>query len=157
MMTVQASRNVTKIDEIDLDAPIFGSQAFRLNDDPGLFIVQPECLRTEDRRIQIDLVDFSHVPTGLHRHHAVTFVAAALALRKDSSAALKAAGRSRLARWPTPSSSMYLADGTYVAIFAIIGAGAFLSLEPDSSSVGTTISLTALRWSNPNIASIVAR
>src|SRR5260370_36923864 len=33
MMTVQASRNVTKIDEIDLDAPIFGSQAFRLNDE----------------------------------------------------------------------------------------------------------------------------
>src|SRR5258708_5269067 len=70
-------------------------------DDPGLFIVQPECLRTEDRRIQIDLVDFSHVPTGLHRHHAVTFVAAALALTKDSSAAFKAAWPSRVTKRPT--------------------------------------------------------
>jgi len=33
MMTVQASKNETKIDEIDLDAPIFDSQAFRLNDE----------------------------------------------------------------------------------------------------------------------------
>src|SRR5258708_33204480 len=72
-------------------------------DDPGLFIVQPEWLRTEDRRIQIDLVDFSHVPTGLHPHHPVTFVSAAFAPRKESSPAFKAAGRSRLRWWPKPS------------------------------------------------------
>src|SRR5258706_1962039 len=136
--------------------PILAKLA-RGRDDRCLFVVQPECLRIEDRRIQIDLVDIRHVLTGLHRHHAVTFVAAALAFRKDSSAALKALGRSRLARWPTPSSSTYCADRIYAAIFAIIGAGAFLSFEPDSSSVGTTISLSALRWSNPNIDIIVAR
>jgi hypothetical protein len=33
----------------------------------------------------------------------------------------------------------------YVAVFAIIGAGALLSLEPDSSSVGTEMSLSVLR------------
>src|SRR5437879_8395499 len=33
MMTVQANKSVTDIDEIDLDAPIFDSQAFRLNDE----------------------------------------------------------------------------------------------------------------------------
>ena len=32
-----------------------------------------------------------------------------------------------------------------VAIFAIIGAGALLSLEPDSTSVGTAIFFSALR------------
>ena len=37
-MTVQASKNVTKIDEIDLDAPIFDSQAFRLNDEQAAII-----------------------------------------------------------------------------------------------------------------------
>jgi alkylation response protein AidB-like acyl-CoA dehydrogenase len=38
MMTVQASRNVTKIDEIDLDVPIFDSQAFRLNEEQAAII-----------------------------------------------------------------------------------------------------------------------
>jgi alkylation response protein AidB-like acyl-CoA dehydrogenase len=38
MMTVQASKNETKIDEIDLDAPIFDSQAFRLNDEQAAII-----------------------------------------------------------------------------------------------------------------------
>jgi len=33
MMTVQASKTATVIDEIDLDAPIFDSRAFRLNDE----------------------------------------------------------------------------------------------------------------------------
>src|SRR5256886_16692471 len=38
MMTVQASKSVTDIDEIDLDAPIFDSQAFRLNDEQAAII-----------------------------------------------------------------------------------------------------------------------
>src|SRR5258706_5474398 len=38
MMTVQASKSVTKIDEIDLDAPIFDSQAFRLDDEQAAII-----------------------------------------------------------------------------------------------------------------------
>src|SRR5258708_19377445 len=38
MMTVQASKNVTDIDKIDLDAPIFDSQAFRLNDEQATII-----------------------------------------------------------------------------------------------------------------------
>src|SRR6266446_8132277 len=76
----------------------------RRRDDGGLFVVQPERLRIEDRLIQIDLVDVGHSLTGLHRHHAVTCVAATLAFRNWSSVALKVAGRSRLARWPTPSS-----------------------------------------------------
>jgi len=73
-------------------------------DDGGLFIVQPEGGGIEDRRIRIDLVDISHALAGLHRH-AVTRVAATWALRKESSAPLKVLGRSRLTRWPTPSSS----------------------------------------------------
>src|SRR5258708_20849422 len=89
-------------------------------DDRGLFVVQPECLRIEDRRIQIDLVDISHALTGLHRHHTVTCVAATLAFRNESNPALKASGRSTLARCPTPSSSIYLSAGTSVAIFAIL-------------------------------------
>jgi hypothetical protein len=80
-------------------------------DDRGLFVVQPERPRIEDRRVQIDFVDRLHALAGLHRHHAVTCVAATLVFRKESSAALKAAGRSRLARWPTPSSSAYFANG----------------------------------------------
>src|SRR5258708_38935643 len=111
------------------------SKLARGGDDGGLLVVQPERLRVEDRRIQIDLVDFSHALTGLHRHHAVTCVAAALAFRKESSAALKAPGRSRLARGPTPSSSTYFAACPYVAIFALIRARAFFCLEPDSRSL----------------------
>src|SRR5439155_4944261 len=38
MMTVQASKSVTDIDEIDPDAPIFDSQAFRLNDEQAAII-----------------------------------------------------------------------------------------------------------------------
>src|SRR5260370_6887463 len=38
MMTVQVSKSVTDIDEIDLDAPIFASQAFRLNDEQAAII-----------------------------------------------------------------------------------------------------------------------
>src|SRR5260221_9912736 len=38
MMTVQASKSVTDIDEIDLDAPIFDSQAFRPNDEKATII-----------------------------------------------------------------------------------------------------------------------
>src|SRR5258707_1710881 len=38
MMTVQASKSVTDIDEIDLDAPILDSQAFRLNDEQAAII-----------------------------------------------------------------------------------------------------------------------
>lgn len=38
MMTVQASKSVTDIDEIDLDAPIFDSKAFRLNDEQAAII-----------------------------------------------------------------------------------------------------------------------
>src|SRR6266404_1712298 len=120
------------------------AQFARGRDDRGLFIVQPERFGIEDRRIRIDLVEISHALAGLHCHHAVTCVAATLAFRKWSSAALKAMGRSRLARWPAPSSSTYFADGIWLAIFAIIVAGAFLSFEPDSTSVGTTIFLSAL-------------
>src|SRR5260221_5501265 len=38
MMTVQANKSVTDIDEIDLDAPIFDSQAFRLSDEQTAII-----------------------------------------------------------------------------------------------------------------------
>src|SRR5260370_1291172 len=38
MMTVQASKSVSTIDEIDPDAPIFDSQAFRLNDEQAAII-----------------------------------------------------------------------------------------------------------------------
>ena len=44
----------------------------RGRDDPGLFVVQPERVGIEDRRIQSDLVDRRHALAGLHRHHAVT-------------------------------------------------------------------------------------
>ena len=54
----------------------------RGRDDRGLFVVQPERLGIEDRRIQIDLVGRRHALAGLHRHHAVTCVAATLAFRK---------------------------------------------------------------------------
>src|SRR5205809_1692090 len=40
MMTVQASKSVTDIDEIDPDAPIFDSQAFRLNDEQAAIITR---------------------------------------------------------------------------------------------------------------------
>src|SRR6266704_3103108 len=35
MMTLQASKTVTDVDKVDLDKPIFDSQAFRLNDEPA--------------------------------------------------------------------------------------------------------------------------
>src|SRR5260370_32173594 len=77
----------------------------RVRNDRSLVVVQLERVGIEDRRIQIDLVDRCHALAGLHRHHAVTCVAATLAFRKESSAALKAAAPCRLASWPTPSSS----------------------------------------------------
>ena len=83
----------------------------RPRDDSGLFVVQAKRGGIEDRRVQIDLVGRSHALARLYRHYAVTWVAAAWAFRKESSAALKAAGRSRLARWPAPSSSTQVADG----------------------------------------------
>src|ERR1700722_15728645 len=76
-----------------------------------LFVIQPERGGVEDRRIRIERIDIGRAFTGLQCHHAVTCVAAIWAIRKESSAALKASGRSRLARWPTPSSSTYFADG----------------------------------------------
>src|ERR1700728_3633276 len=83
----------------------------RGRDDRGLFVAEPERLGIEDRRIETDAVGRRHALADLYRHHAVSRVAVMLAFRKSSSAALKAAGRSRLARWPTPSSSTYFADG----------------------------------------------
>src|ERR1700675_1432306 len=71
----------------------------------GLFVAQPKRGGIEDRRIQIDLVGRSFALARLYRHYAVTWVAAAWAFRKESSAALKVAGRSRLTRWPAPSRS----------------------------------------------------
>src|ERR1700730_5794357 len=38
MMTMQASKSATAIDEIDLDAPIFDPNAFRLNDEQAAII-----------------------------------------------------------------------------------------------------------------------
>ncbi len=38
MMTVQASKTVTDVDKVDLDKPIFDSQAFRLNDEQAAII-----------------------------------------------------------------------------------------------------------------------
>lgn len=38
MMTAQTSKSVTDIDEIDLDASIFDSKAFRLNDEQAAII-----------------------------------------------------------------------------------------------------------------------
>src|SRR4030081_3755678 len=38
MMTVQASKTVTDVDKVDLDQPIFDSQAFRLNDEQAAII-----------------------------------------------------------------------------------------------------------------------
>src|SRR6202795_1586547 len=38
MMTMQASKSTTAIDEIDLDAPIFDPNAFRLNDEQAAII-----------------------------------------------------------------------------------------------------------------------
>ena len=83
----------------------------RARDDPGLLVVEAERAGIEDRRVQNDPVDRRRALVHLYRHHAVTWVAATWAFRNWSSAALNAPGRSRLARWPTPSSSTYFAWG----------------------------------------------
>src|SRR5450756_165419 len=77
----------------------------RFGDDASLLVVEPERGGIEDRRVQVDCGDIRHALARLYRHYAVTWVAAAWAFRKESSAASKVAGRSRLTRWPTPSSS----------------------------------------------------
>src|SRR3954451_5625375 len=70
----------------------------RAGDGCGLLVAQPKCYWVEHRRVGINPIE-AHALAGLVRHHwTATGVAAAMFCRKSSSAALKAAGRSRLTR-----------------------------------------------------------
>ena len=67
MMTVQANKTATDIDQIDLDAPIFDPTAFRLNDEQaGIIATVAVPLLTTRRCSPACLSSHSAIPASLH-------------------------------------------------------------------------------------------